>query len=720
MKIILKYLLLLAVLFSTNIAIFAQMTNYVYVNGKSFYLNGQPFFPVGTNYEVTIVNDANGNPYISSDAGYNYDDHFDGCGRTYALNLMNADFDTMASIGINCIRVVWEGGVTHNRSGTGFSFSCSANTLCGSSASNVSISPPYSSNANLDTLLSLINDILTQAAIYHIKVMLLSVESTFSSYRSPTASADYAAFLKALAINFATNPTLYAYDLNNEPGTPQDTVDGLQKDSVCYLTRMWYDTIKYYAPNQLVTIGDLGSIDVGRFDPEVMNLDFVCFHPYPGVTDNTNSGQITDGINRVLSEIYWYGHNVTKPWMLSETGFSSPPSSYTLWGSTYPGSADGTLADQATFFSQSFTAVKACGGAGYMFWQYGDEHWFTYPTDNRSDNDFYGITDYNGNLKQPGATAIKNFNPNAVSSSSTEPPNYYNYYDNTGTPAATGTVVDNNGNPIKGAVVTGWYQVANVYQPGTEVSTFTQSDGSYTLNYNTNSFYPFRLNVYTVAALGTNVVTQYTSDTNFTLNYPTYPSFDQYLSFSGYVIASSLPTEVAYDSISAGPSYIVNSTGNITLEAGESITLTPGFDAQPGSHFDARYGVPQNSCSSFPDHAPRKGGSGSAVVENNKIVGTVSNNSPLVFLLKEPDIAPAAPAAYVSPNPTIDGQPSVYLSNPSEYSEITVSNMLGQVIQHIDNPAACNKLNISANARGVYIVKVSGQKNVYITKIIYE
>ena len=111
-------------------------------------------------------------------------------------------------------------------------------------------------------------------------------------------------------------------------------------------------------------------------------------------------------------------------------------------------------------------------------------------------------------------------------------------------------------------------------------------------------------------------------------------------------------------------------------------------------------------------HAPH------SVSSNANSGNDTTNRNPIVsFLLKEP--APIS-TIYASPNPTFNGQTSIYISDPSNYSEIAVCDLLGREILTISNPQAVNKINISTNPRGVYIVKVKGNKSVYVTKIIYE
>lgn len=95
---------------------------------------------------------------------------------------------------------------------------------------------------------------------------------------------DYAAFLHQLALAINSKPALLAYDLYNEPNyswyLPGRNMDK-NKQTVCDYFALWYDAIKAADPNHLITIGGTDYSDVFHWDTGVMKLDFVSVHYYP-------------------------------------------------------------------------------------------------------------------------------------------------------------------------------------------------------------------------------------------------------------------------------------------------------------------------------------------------------------------------------------------------------------------------------------------------------
>ena len=95
---------------------------------------------------------------------------------------------------------------------------------------------------------------------------------------------DYAAFLGQLANAIKNKPALLAYDLYNEPNyswyLPGRNMDK-NKQTVCDYFALWYDAIKAADPNHLITIGGTDYSDVFHWDTGVMKLDFVSVHYYP-------------------------------------------------------------------------------------------------------------------------------------------------------------------------------------------------------------------------------------------------------------------------------------------------------------------------------------------------------------------------------------------------------------------------------------------------------
>lgn len=240
-------------------------------------------------------------------------------------------------------------------------------------------------------------------------------------------------FLGKIADRFKDNPTLMAYDFFNEPLYFDDRQRN--KGSVYTITRRWHNIVKKYSPHQLTTIGLACQREVFEWDPNLVNVDFISFHPYEYEKD------------QVRNEMYWYSKYVNKPWIIGETGIPSNNDSI-------------PYSNQVEFAQKTIEQNANCGGMGYSWWQYKDVEWGGYH------QNFLGVVSQNGYTKnslgrmvhgtpKPMNEVIKKFDPSISKGKCFCPDNYYNFSSNNYF-RIVGRVVDESGNPIDGAGVLAW------------------------------------------------------------------------------------------------------------------------------------------------------------------------------------------------------------------------------------------------------------------------
>ncbi|MFH1004318.1 MAG: T9SS type A sorting domain-containing protein [Bacteroidota bacterium] len=741
-----KKVFLLIVLFSFSFGkgggwVFAQNNNFVYLQKKKFMLNGNEYYPVGVNYIVDIVKDPNtGNLYIAPHHGYGTSNDYEHGDAVNSLQEIWDDFYRMKhSMGINSIRLCGLGPVK-NPSADGFSFTAITNPYpnpiyTGPPPSTVTFTPPYSGNSSVNqncaTLFSFINSVLSIAADpqIDIKVTLLagggSAATTtqrinFNQYNNLTSTngrLDYKNYLSALSDYFKTNTALFAYDLFNEPLY----FDGgnFRKTEVCQMVSDWYQEIKLKAPNHLVTIGLAGPGEVYEWDPGILNLDFISVHTYPSVTNPNNTSEQTLGVNRVFSDLYWFGKNVNKPWIIGETGFSAKvpplpsitdnPDPVNCTGQGWDYGVDGDYNAQGIFATNSLAFARACGAAGYTWWQYQDVYW---GCDVRGS--YLGLIDFNDNFKQPAVTAFQNFNPFTVQTPATQPTTYYNYFNWSQNPV-TGTVVDNNNVAVQDAVVSGW---DINYENGTR--TFTKADGSFTIYNNAPPSPPNPIRHLRISASGASVA-PYNFDFPFTSPFTiTFPS-DYNLTLNNQTVAIGQTQNFSAQNKITASNFVLDGNGTtggtVTMVAGKEIRMLPGTHIKAGSNFHA-YIAPVPADCNDPVYAR------TANPENhirNIFVTTKAEQSGEVKFLLSPS---SSDNVQLFPNPA----PTQILIQVTEEGDnnkdipwqLFIYDISGKSIYQCILNKPTTRIDISDFASGIYLAKIMRGNICYTKKIIHQ
>lgn len=241
-----------------------------------------------------------------------------------------------------------------------------------------------------------------------------------------------------VADHFAEDTTILAYDLFNEPlyfDRPERP-----KEEAHAILEHWRELFDAHAPNHMYTLGLTGIRETFEFDPNMLGVDFISYHPYEYEPD------------QVRNEMRWYSNNVDVPWIIGETAIPADNDSV-------------PYVEQEEFARKTLVQSRACGAIGYSWWQFQDVKWGRFHADYMGVLDREGTTptstggQVNGTAK-PVARVIKSFDPWADAGECICLPNYRNYTDGR-VSKVTGRLVNDDGEPIDEGTVIAWNEVWN-------------------------------------------------------------------------------------------------------------------------------------------------------------------------------------------------------------------------------------------------------------------
>lgn len=321
--------------------------------------------------------------------------------------------------------------------------------------------------------------------------------------------SDYRNFMGSLA-SFVNSQSLYnflAYEIQGEPTYREGFVSPHHlKSEMCDIINEWRGILKQNDPTHLITLGSFYLEDVFSegWDPNFMNVDFMNLHlylkPEEYEFDADRTTFLQKEYQRYLDKYYVYSMCAKKPFIIGETSFpgEAPHGNQYI---AYPYSTFGDEADQKNFVEQTFPILKNFRSSGYAWWDFQNKHWYPTPGPTNPNplealqENYLGLLKYgdpdpldmangyensNANLRKQAATQFVyyknnpptfpttvNFGPQSSTANISEP--FYNpylhpvnnlvfihpltsfkYY---GT--LTGYVKDQNGRPIKNAVLKG-------------------------------------------------------------------------------------------------------------------------------------------------------------------------------------------------------------------------------------------------------------------------
>ena len=443
-------IILLLIIYSCNNPKKVDKTGFVELVNNKFEIEGKVFFPMVLNYKVSLIN-KNNQMWPAPFTGYYNSIVENNLDKDSCLILLKSDFQTIKDMGFNSIRVVGIG-----------------EELC------------KIDDKDSDKYLNAIKDMYSIAKEVDLKVIFLLPMWP----KQPELYEKY----KALLIQEKENKNILAYDFFNEP-LYFDTVPGQRRKKDVYrITKEWKEYMQEYSPKHLLTVGLASSKEVGVWDPNVLDVDFVSFHPY----------EYSD--NLVLKEIYWYSKNVKKPWIIGETSLSADNDSI-------------PYSQQKDFAEKVIQQTINGGGIGFSWWQYKDVEW--------GEDDFH--SNYMGLVTRTGETqtsdtnlriigslkdaveVFKNFTYKQTDTVAVIPDNYYNSCSNK-TCIIKGILYDEDTElPIINATIVAWNK--DWSKP---FVTYTKNDGSFEL-YADTELYQMRISAsyYSTIWYKTNIESKY-------------------------------------------------------------------------------------------------------------------------------------------------------------------------------------------------------------------
>lgn len=657
----------LAVFFQAHFVLRSQTNSgYVYLSGKQFKINGVNFYPMVINYSVKLISNGSGGFYLSPQPSscITWDSNIQDftCGTpTSCMNKLQSDMTKMVSMGFNTIRV---GIGVKNQNGVL------------ASDYGVQLSPPYTQHfAYIDQLLSIIS-------ASGLKVIF----GTGGGSKIDLISNDYKNYLSALSSHLKNNTTVFAYDLFNEPIGADVTQD---KNIICGMVRDWYYSIKYNAPYQHVTIGLSGIEDVLGWDPGIMTLDFISFHPYPISRTNWTN---------VERDLKWFSKVVKTPWIIGETGFGGTDQIITP-----PCTNVGSEYDQKQYALFTLQRSQDCSSSGYSWWVYQEFKYDDCPNLGAIQN-YYGLKQRSPNdLNKQAATAFQNFVLNPINSNCISPSNYYNSNNYT-TFEVSGTIHDQNGNPIKDAVISGWKIVTS---GGSFFTTLSDDNGNFTL-YTDNVGHPIvqiAISCYGGSKYSTGWFPNGIPSNNINVSLNTHiPSSD--ITVNNVTISNNQTQDynasnsINFNTFTNDGNGVIG--GQTRAKSNNIIKLNTGFKAKAGSYFRAYNGPVFMNCSnsSFKNENSDHPSYYPPLKKDYQIDTTI---------ILSPKNEKEETIFSVYPNPSSGKFTIVANQSKSDNSssiEITISDIIGNIVSHVSaNNNHSETVDFTNQPQGIYFIK---------------
>ncbi|MBK7965213.1 MAG: cellulase family glycosylhydrolase [Bacteroidetes bacterium] len=461
--------------------IHAQGTGYVYLEGKQFIDHtGAPFYPILLNWGSLLQYDGANNCYPSPYHSFGPTNTFECQNQTECNTQILNQFKYIRSLGFNGIRLNGPSPY-YNHILNQFQFDTYDQNV------NNKTTLDFATNANilLDAYLNILNIAANVPGppFY----VIINTGGAYNKdgegkilYDWSLAQPYYLSFLEELGDKIKNHSRLLAYDLYNEPCYAIKKDPLFSKNESCVLVQEWVDAIKINDQNHLTTIGNCWDESI-QFDPACLKIDFNSphFYPYSGIYGQSIQTTPDDYQNHVKGILYWLGKNMPIPWIVGETGFTAidgHPSN-----PTWQNYLNGTEASQELYAQTTVPITRDCEASGFSWWNYQD-YFDKSDTDAKRGLNFFGILKRDINtcpdpldpcaaMNKPVTSFFSTYGNNPlppVNSSNCLPPpsspglpDYldpynHNTMNSSGAGEVTGTVTDQDGNPVGDALVNGW------------------------------------------------------------------------------------------------------------------------------------------------------------------------------------------------------------------------------------------------------------------------
>lgn len=393
----------------------AGQGGFVKMDSAGFVLRGEPYFPLGVNYIANVRIGSTGLWATPSPdyASIGQDARIDPARDRAQLF---EDMRLIRDMGFNSVRVVGLNEVVVEGDAVWYSMrnALGHDTLL-----------PLEQVAERADYLDAVSTVLEACRAADLRVVLLV-------QLRPAAPITERLFAR-IADRFVADTIVMAYDLFNEPlyFDPEER----SKQEVHALMTGWRKLFDRHAPHQLYTMGLTGIRETFEFDPNMLQVDFISYHPYEYEPD------------QVRNELRWYHDVVQVPWIIGETAIPAD-------GDSVP------YVEQADFAERTLRQARACGAIGYTWWQFQDVRWGTFHAD------YMGLLHREGTLKnskggsvagglKPVVEVFRSYDPFADAGPCLCLPNQANYSAGKAS-RVEGRLVDGQGRPIVHGTVIGW------------------------------------------------------------------------------------------------------------------------------------------------------------------------------------------------------------------------------------------------------------------------
>lgn len=492
----------------------------VVLQGKDFALDGEPFYPVVCNFSTLYTHPA-GVPasatslFYSMDGSWGPSGGFDCTDGLSCRAELEAAFAQVRDMGFNTLRIV--GSTTpiyHYVPALGPGerrLSLVSQRITDGQRQQVHLQGPGFTDAVSIRHFAVLGEILDVAEAVGLQVILLCMgpspngEPVMYPAYDQQAVDDVAAYLGRLTEELGDHPALMALDLFNEPQLNRMEFQGgghtkWRKQDICAFTSQWYSAIKEVSPKTLVTLGGEGLHDLEVWDVAALKLDFYSLHIYPEGNYREGWTSPAEALTRYQGRLHAFGRICPMPWIIGETGFSAndrttefPHTGVEALYHTWPW-MHGTEAEQAAFATSSLTLSRACGASGWSWWGFQEFRWYNVTDPEWSDvikpkdilGMYYGLlylgTPMEAWPEKPAVDAVQTYVPSPrPEAPGAQPANYYDPY-GFGTPVwLSGSVVDQDGEPLETVYVRLWCESDELDPlPGGETSKLESAHYTYT------------------------------------------------------------------------------------------------------------------------------------------------------------------------------------------------------------------------------------------------